>query len=161
MYQSLNKYLDPISANPLAQVQQNAMQTLDPNRILQQAVAAPLQTPDLGFGVLGGAAAGAGGDAASWMPEWMKGMIGTKDQPGWGGMALGTASALGNAFMGMQQYGLAKKTLAENQRQFQANYDAQRQTTNTALEDRQRARVAANPGAYQSVGDYMRENGVK
>lgn len=87
-------------------------------------------------------------------------LIGTTDQPGWGGMALGAAQGLGSAYMGMQQLALAKQTLAANQRQFDMNYAAQRQTTNTALEDRQRARVASNAGAYQSVGDYMNANRV-
>lgn len=85
---------------------------------------------------------------------------GTMSQ-GWGGLALGGAQALGSLYMGMKQYGLAKDTLAANKAQFERNFEAQRQTTNTALEDRQRARVASNPGAYQSVGDYMNQNGVR
>lgn len=93
----------------------------------------------------------------SFKKEW----IGTKDEPGIGGFALGALNAGSNLFFGMKQYGLAKQTLAENKRQFEMNYDAQRQTTNAALEDRQRARVASNSGAYQSVSDYMKENGVK
>ena len=80
---------------------------------------------------------------------------------GWGGLALGAAGGLASTIMGMKQYGLAKKTLAENKRQFQLNYDAQKQSTNTRLEDRQRARVASNAGAYQSVGDYMGTNGIR
>ena len=97
----------------------------------------------------------------SWMPDWLKGAVGTKEAPGWGGMAMGAASGLANAFMGMKQYGLAKDTLANNKQQFQMQYDAQKQMTNSNLEDRQRARVASNPGAYQSVGDYMTKYGVK
>lgn len=81
-------------------------------------------------------------------------------QPGWGGMALGAASSLGNAWMGMKQYGLAQDALKENKRQFNINYGAQQKMLNSQLEDRQRARVAANPGAYQSVGDYMNQNRV-
>jgi hypothetical protein len=65
-----------------------------------------------------------------------------------------------SGFMGMQQYGLAKKTLEESKRQYDQNYSAQRQTVNTQLEDRQRARVASNPGAYQSVSDYMSQNRI-
>lgn len=80
---------------------------------------------------------------------------------GWGNLALNAASGLTSTFLGMKQYGLAKQTLAENKRQFQLNYDAQKQTTNTRLEDRQRALVARNPNAYQSVGDYMAVNGIK
>lgn len=85
---------------------------------------------------------------------------GTMSQ-GWGGLALGGAQALGSLFMGMQQYNLAKDTLAANKDQFEKNFAAQKTTTNAALEDRQRARVAANPGAYQSVGEYMNRNGVR
>jgi hypothetical protein len=91
-------------------------------------------------------------------PEGWGGAFG-KD--GWGGLALGAAQGVGNLFMGMQQYGLAKKTLAENQRQFNMNWDAQRSTTNASLSDRQAARVASNPGAYQSVSDYMGQYGIK
>lgn len=79
---------------------------------------------------------------------------------GWGGMALGAAQGISGAFMGMQQYNLAKKTLAENKKQFNLNFNTQRTLTNGQLEDRQRARVASNAGAYQSVGDYMQKNGV-
>jgi hypothetical protein len=97
----------------------------------------------------------------SWMPDWLKGAIGTKEAPGWGGLAVGAGSALMSGFMGMQQYGLAKKQLAESKRQFDMNWGAQRQMVNSQLEDRQRARVASNPGAYQSVGSYMSQNGIK
>ena len=90
--------------------------------------------------------------------NWSDGMLGPN---GWGGLALNAAGGLTSAFLGMKQYGLAKQTLAENKRQFQLNYDAQKQTTNTRLADRQRALVARNPSAYQSVGDYMAVNGIK
>ena len=89
---------------------------------------------------------------------FLSGMLGPN---GWGGLALNAAGGLASTYLGMKQYGLAKQTLEENRRQFDLNYAAQRKTTNTRLEDRQRARVASNPGAYQSVGDYMATNGVK
>ena len=88
-------------------------------------------------------------------------MLGKAGQPGWGGLALGLGQGLFSGYLGLQQLGMAKKAFAENQRQFNLNYDAQRRTTNAALEDRQRARLASNPGAYQSVGDYMNQYGVK
>lgn len=81
-------------------------------------------------------------------------------QQGWGMPALGAAQGIFNAYMGMKQYGLYKDQLAESKRQFGLNYSAQRQTTNAALEDRQIARVASNPTAYQSVGDYMAKNSI-
>lgn len=102
------------------------------------------------------------------MSNWAKnsGVLGSIDSKGiqsqgWGGLALGAASGIASAYMGLQQYGLAKDQLAASKRQFQLNYDAQKTTTNSALEDRQRARVASNSGAYQSVGDYMKQNGIK
>ena len=100
--------------------------------------------------------------------EWLKnsGFVGSTTPQGiktdgWGGLALGAAQGIGNSFMAMQQYGLAKDTLAQNKREFNMNYDAQRKTTNAALSDRQAARVAANPNAYQSVGDYMDKYGIR
>ena len=92
---------------------------------------------------------------------FLSGMIGTREAPGWGGMALGGASAIMNGIMAMKQYGLAKDTLAANKEQFNKNYAAQATTTNTALEDRQRARIASNPGAYQSLASYMQQNSIK
>lgn len=82
-------------------------------------------------------------------------------QQGWGGLALGLASALGNSYMGMMQYGLAKDALKQQQRQFDINFGAQRQLVNSQLEDRQRARVASNPEAYQSVDEYMNQNRIR
>lgn len=79
---------------------------------------------------------------------------------GYGTVGLNVLQGLGNAYMGMKQYGLAKNSLEESKKQFNLNYDAQRKTTNAALEDRQAARVASNPGGYQSVGDYMKKNGI-
>ena len=109
------------------------------------------------------------GGIFSGIGQWMKdsGFLSQRDPntgvqtQGWGGLALGGAQALGSLYMGMKQYGLAKDTLAANKAQFERNFDAQRRTTNAALEDRQRARVASNPGAYQSVGDYMNQNEVR
>ena len=105
-----------------------------------------------------GSQVAAGGFA---MPDWLKGAVGTSEQPGWGGMAMGAASGLMSAFMGMKQYGLAKQSLAQNKQQFETNFNAQKGLTNSSLEDRQRARVASNANAYESVGSYMQKNGVK
>lgn len=79
---------------------------------------------------------------------------------GWGSAALGLLQGLGSAYMGMQQYGLMKDQLAFSKDAFNKNYAAQAKMTNASLMDRQRARVASNPGAYQSVGDYMAQNGI-
>lgn len=101
------------------------------------------------------------GSGGNWFSNLFKGAVGTKDQPGWGGLALQGLGGAASLYMGMKQYGLAKETLAENKRQFGLEYDAQKTTTNSRLEDRQRARVASNSGAYQSVGDYMNQNRIK
>lgn len=100
------------------------------------------------------------------VPSAWQNMLGFKDtngiqQGGWGMPALGAAKGLFDSWMAMKSYGLAKQQLAEGKRQFGLNFEAQRQTLNTQLEDRQRARVASNPGAYQSVGDYMSKNSIK
>lgn len=70
------------------------------------------------------------------------------------------AGSLASLWMNMKNFGLQKDQLKENKRQYNQNYGAQRQTTNTALRDRQEARVASG-GNYQSVGDYMAQNGVR
>lgn len=80
----------------------------------------------------------------------------------YGGLALGAAQGLGSLFMGMKQYGLSKDILNENKRQYDQNYTAQRDLTNARLEDRQKARIAADPTAnYRSVAEYMSKYGVK
>lgn len=80
--------------------------------------------------------------------------------PGVGSQLLGAAGGLANTFLGYQQYKLAKDSLRENRRQFNLNFESQRTLTNSRLRDRQRARVAANPGGYESVGSYMQQNGI-
>lgn len=76
-----------------------------------------------------------------------------------GQLALGGVGALANLWASMQGIKLGKRQLAENTRQFGLNYGAQKKTTNAALEDRQRARVASGSG-YQSVSDYMAQNAI-
>lgn len=110
-----------------------------------------LATPNLTGGM--GTGDGPGGGGWNW--------LNTRDQQGVLGPALAGAGALANLFMGMKQYGLAKDQLAFQKDSFNKQYDANRTLTNSRLEDRQAARVASNPGAYQSVGDYMNQNKVK
>jgi len=109
-----------------------------------------------------------GGGFMSGIGDWMKssGFLGGKNadgtqSQGWGGIAVGGAQALGNLYMGMQQYNLAKDALANNKDQFERNYAAQRTTTNGQLEDRQRSRINSSaPGAYESVDSYMNKHRV-
>jgi hypothetical protein len=113
-----------------------------------------------GFGNGGDASIGAG-DWLSSFKEWGGGFLGSTDKPGWGAPMLGAIGGLANTFLGMQMYGLQKDKLAEAKRQYNQDYQINKQLTNSRLEDRQRARVASNAGAYQSVGDYMNQYGVK
>lgn len=105
------------------------------------------------------------GAGAAGGPGFMQNMMGYRGADGtqfngWGGMALGAASGLMSGFLGMKQLGLAKDQLAQGKKQFDINFGAQKKLTNSRLEDRQRARIASNPSAYQSVGDYMNKNGI-
>lgn len=104
-----------------------------------------------GYGNLGsyGAPGNAGGG-------FFDGMSGAQ-KFGFGMDAIGKLAGL---YMGLQQYGLAKKAFDLQKESFERQYAAQRDTTNTRMEDRQRARVAANPGAYESVGSYMDRNRI-
>lgn len=140
----------------------------------QPDLLAGAQSPLLGNTNIGDVAGAAAPAAAAGMSGWGSGINnwmqdsgflgstgadGIKTQ-GWGGTALGVVQGIGNAFMGMKQYGLAKDQLAQSKKQFELNFGAQQKTTNAALEDRQAARVASNPGAYTSVGEYMKKNGI-
>lgn len=114
-----------------------------------------------------GSIAGADSELNAGDPTFMQSLLGFTDtksgvhQRGWGGMAIGGLSALSNAYMGMKQYGLAKDQFKESKRQYEQNYAAKKTLTNSQLEDRQRARVASNANAYESVGSYMNRNGIK
>lgn len=126
----------------------------------------PMQgaSPIAGFNPTDSASSGLFPGIGNWLNEsgflQQRNLDGTTSG-GWGTAGLGILQGLGSAYMGMKQYGLAKDAFAENKRQFGLNYDAQRTTTNSALEDRQRARVASNTGAYESVGSYMDRNRIK
>lgn len=79
---------------------------------------------------------------------------------GWAPVALGAGQAIFGALQGNKATKLAENQFKESVRQFDLNFNAQRKTINTELEDRQRARVASNPGAYESVPDYLKKNSV-
>lgn len=98
-------------------------------------------------------------------PGFMQGMLGWRapdgtQNAGWGGAAIGAGSALMQGILGFKQLGIAKDQLAQSKKEFSLNFGAQQKLTNSRLEDRQTARVASNPTAYQSVGDYMKKNGI-
>ena len=74
---------------------------------------------------------------------------------------LQAASGLWGAYNGMQQTKLAKQQMANSLNQWNKSYANQVASYNTRLEDRQRARVGANPNAYESVDSYMAKNSLK
>ena len=98
------------------------------------------------------------------LQDW--GVTGGKDAQGnawngWGGLALGTAQGLANAFLGMKQYGLMKDQLAFSKENAERNFNAQKNMVNSQLEDRQNRRVA--DGLMPNVtptADYMKKYGV-
>jgi hypothetical protein len=97
--------------------------------------------------------------------DFMKGALGYKDangvqQQGWGAPLLGAISGIGQSWLGMQQLDLARDQFALKKDLAMTNLANQQKLTNASLEDRQRARLGANPTGYQSVGDYMKKNGV-
>ena len=108
--------------------------------------------------IIGNTTSSGGGMFDGWFTK--DAILGKNGQQGWGNMALGALQGIGGAYMGMKQYGLAKDALAQSQSQFDKNYNAQRQTMNTQLEDRQRARVAATDGRAESVESYMNRNRI-
>lgn len=124
-------------------------------------------TPDASLAALGTTpVGGTATQPTNWWDSFSKLLLGGKDattgatQSGIAMPAIAAGSALLQGFLGMQQYGLAKDQFKESKRQYEQNYNAQKTTTNAALEDRQRARVASNSGAYESVSDYMNKNRI-
>ena len=71
------------------------------------------------------------------------------------------AAGLWGAYNGMQQNKLIKQQMANSLNQWNKNYANQVASYNTRLEDRQNARLGANPNAYESVASYMAKNRLK
>ena len=79
---------------------------------------------------------------------------------GWVSPLASIGSAIFGGIQGNNQLKLAEKQMKEARRQFDTNYSAHRQSLNPQMEDRQRARVASNSSAYESVDDYMNRNRI-
>lgn len=77
-----------------------------------------------------------------------------------GNLALGGVTSLLNGYLGFQNLSLAKKQFNAAQDQWNTQWQANRKLTNSSLADRQSARVASNPNAYQSVDSYMEKYGI-
>lgn len=65
------------------------------------------------------------------------------------------------AWNGFNQNKLMERSMNQQANQFREQMDLSKQNINRNLEDRQRARVASNPTAYESVDSYMKKYGVK
>ena len=65
------------------------------------------------------------------------------------------------AWNGYNQNKLMEKNMTQQANQFREQMDLSKQNINRNIEDRQRARVASNPTAYESVDSYMKKYGVK
>lgn len=77
-----------------------------------------------------------------------------------GQLGLGGVNSLLQGYLGFQNLSLAKKQYQSQLDQFNKQWDANKKLTNASLADRQAARVASNPNAYQSVDDYMKKYGI-
>lgn len=77
-----------------------------------------------------------------------------------GQLGLGGVNSLLQGYLGFQNLGLAKKQYQSQLDQFNKQWSANKKLTNASLADRQAARVASNPNAYQSVDDYMKKYGI-
>lgn len=67
-------------------------------------------------------------------------------------------SSLGSLYGGIRQLGLAKDALNFQKEAFNTNLNNQRQSYNTALEDRARARYAQEGSGQAAADDYVRRN---
>jgi hypothetical protein len=128
-----------------------------------------LNFPGFGGGGSAGApvASGGGGGGGLFSNLFSRqSMFGGADQNsgmytgGWAPVALGAGQAIFGALQGNKATKLAEDQFKEGRRQFDLNFNAQRQTINSQLEDRQRARNASNPTAYENTDDYLRKNRV-
>ena len=72
----------------------------------------------------------------------------------------GMGNSIMDGWLGMEKLDLAKDSLNFQKDAFSKQFENQRSLTNTEMQDRQAARVASNPTAYQSVDEYMKANGV-
>lgn len=76
------------------------------------------------------------------------------------GLGLGLFQGVSGLIGGNKELRMARDALNFQKDAFNKNFENQRKLTNASLEDRQRARVAGNPGAYMSVEEYMQKYGV-
>lgn len=77
-----------------------------------------------------------------------------------GQLGLGAANGLLSAYLGFSGLNQAKNQARQAQNNWDKQWSANVRTTNAALEDRQRARLASNPTGYEGVDSYMKKYGI-
>ena len=87
-------------------------------------------------------------------------LMGNKNTIGTLPALFGMGNSIMDGWLGMEKLDLAKDSLNFQKDAFSKQFENQRSLTNTEMQDRQAARVASNPTAYQSVDAYMKANGV-
>ncbi|MBZ6397061.1 MULTISPECIES: hypothetical protein [Pantoea] len=112
----------------------------------------PAGAAGLGLGQAGGAA-----DSGLFS---MSSMFGGKDaggaqSTGWVTGGLGALQGIGNLYLGMQSYGLAKQQFAAQQQAYKTNLANSVNSYNTALEDKIRGRTSDYAGKEQDVQNYL------
>ena len=75
-------------------------------------------------------------------PSFFDGFLGSKDKQGWGGLALGAIQGGLGAFIGMKQYGLAKKQFEFQKDAWNKEYEVNKNLTNERLITRNDRRIA-------------------
>jgi hypothetical protein len=99
-------------------------------------------------------------DTTTTQGSFMDRFWGGKDSPGYLNTGVAAVSGLGNAWLGMKQYSLAKKMFKEQSAYAAADLANQAKTTNERLATRQERRI--NEGtATGTVSDFMSKYGVQ
>ena len=104
-------------------------------------------------------AGGAGGFMQNpWMVSAFGGTVDGFKTPGILGPTAGLATTGVNAYLGLENLDLAKKSLKFEKEAFSKQFENQRSLTNTSLRDRQLARDSST--GRNTTDSYMKENGV-
>lgn len=87
--------------------------------------------------------------------------LGKDGKAGYANTAMNVVGGLGNMWLGYQGLQNSRDALKFQKEQWDFNKKGQVALHNSALADRQNARIAANPNAgFASVADYMKQYGV-
>ncbi len=143
-------------SNPLRFNEENTNNGFDPTNLFgNQSTFDPLRSTNLG-GINPGINTGGVNNGGS----FLQGFFGTRNNPGFGSQVIGTAGGIANTFLALKQFGLLKDSLKQNKRQFNRQFEAQKQLTNAQIEDRARARFNVNPNNPRPE-DVLAERGIR